>query len=122
MRIKAEFYYESDEVTIHIRIPLEDYQKLRQYQSQYPKAILESLDGEYEHLNNLAEKQRVELGENQPFEYAAFLRPAVIFSVRIGNKALWGSIRKMQTIQEALELFCQFGLLPKGKKQEKCSK
>ena len=104
MRIKAEFYYESDEVTIHIRIPLEDYQKLRQYQSQYPKAILESLDGEYEHLNNLAEKQRVELGENQPLNMLRFL-DRQLSSLCESETRLYGAVlEKMQTIQEALEL------------------
>ena len=104
MRIKAEFYYESDEVTIHIRIPLEDYQKLRQYQSQYPKAILESLDGEYEHLNNLAEKQRVELGENQPLNMLRFLDRQLSCLCESETRLYGAVLEKMQTIQEALEL------------------
>lgn len=104
MGIKAEFHYESDEVTIHIRIPLEDYQKLRQYQSQYPRAILKRLDGEYPPLNEIAETQRITLKEDKRLNMLRFL-DRHLTSLCESEARLYGKIvEKAQTIQEALEL------------------
>ena len=77
---------------------------MRQYQSQYPKAILERLDGEYEHLNNLAEKQRIELGENQPLNMLRFLDRQLSCLCESETRLYGAVLEKTQTIQEALEL------------------
>ena len=100
MGIKAEFHYESDEVTIRFRIPLEDYQKLR----QYPGAILRSLDGEYPHLNELAEKQRIALREDKRLNMLRFLDRHLTFLCESEARLYGEIVEKAQSIQEALEL------------------
>lgn len=92
--MKAEFHYESEELTVSFRIPLADYQKLWRYQKQYPDAVLEGLEGAWEALEELTKRESILIRDAPSMHILQFLDSHLPYLCESEQTAVSGIVKK----------------------------
>ena len=101
--MKAEFHYESEELTVSFRVPLGDYQKLWKYRKQYPDAEFKGLDGEWEALGALAEREAILIRDEPSMDILRFLDNHLPYLCESEQTLYQALLKEAQTLSEALE-------------------
>ncbi len=113
--MNAKFHYESEELTVSFRMPLTDYQKLWKYREQYPDAVLEALDGDWEALGELAKRESVSIRDGASMDILRFLDRHLHELCESEQMLYQELLKKAQTLSEALELAVNLDCYQMGK-------
>lgn len=113
--MKAEFHYESEELTVSFRIPLADYQKLWRYQKQYPDAVLEGLEGAWEALEELTKRESILIRDAPSMHILQFLDSHLPYLCESEQTLYQELLKKAQTLTEAVELAVNLDCYQMGK-------